>query len=357
MPSSFALLLPHSTVRRNTNLARVTRPSAMAGAAILCTAILLAALGTVDPMWWHLHFSRLGTFADLSGYTFNGGVILSGLVIAAGGVPLAVHLANALASGRIADARAARALPPLLVALGLCLALIGVIPLTFNEFLHDRAANGVLLSFLGLVVVSRRTLRELPVFLGRYAIATVVVLVVGITMMFLGLINLAAFEVLAFGGVLSWVHLLERSVRHLDATAPSVAGDAAAAEATPVITESTIPDGGTSAPAAHMVRRGTRTRVTTTARRRTVAARTADGPVSGARDDVERSTTRMAVETTAERLAVAAAGRHPQRASAHPAPASPPCRRASGRSGVTDRRRSNGCTPRALRAPSPASRG
>jgi len=200
----------------------------MWGAAILCAAILLAAAGTVDPLWWHLHFSRLGTFADASGYTFNTGVVISGLVIAAAGVPLAVHLATGLAEGRIADPRAARLLPPLLVTLGLCLALIGVIPLTLNEFLHDRAANGVMLSFLGLVIVSRKTLPELPRFLARYALTAVVVLVVGITLMFVGILNLAAFEVLAFGGVLSWVHLLERAVRALGATAATGAPAVAA---------------------------------------------------------------------------------------------------------------------------------
>lgn len=221
MSSSFALPEPHPTVRRFSNLARAQRPSAMWGAAILCAAILLAASGTVDPVWWHLHFSRLGMFADTSGYTFNTGVILSGLVIAAAGIPLAVHLANAMSEGRIADARAARLLPPLLVTLGVCLALIGVIPLTLNEFLHDRAANGVMLSFLGLVIVSRRTLPELPRFLSRYAMTAVAVLVVGIVLMFTGILNLAAFEVLAFGGVLSWVHLLERAVRRLGAVAPA----------------------------------------------------------------------------------------------------------------------------------------
>lgn len=223
MSSSFALPEPHPTVRRFSNLARVPRPSAMWGAAILCAAILIAALSTVDPLWWHLHFSQLGTFADASGYTFNAGVVLSGLVIAAAGVPMIVALATGMAEGRVADTFGVRMLPPLLVCLGLCLALIGVIPLTLNEFLHDRAANGVMLSFLGMVIVSRRALPQLPAFLGRYALVTVAVLVVGIVLMFTGILNLAAFEVLAFGGVLSWVHLLERAVRRLGAVAPRVA--------------------------------------------------------------------------------------------------------------------------------------
>jgi hypothetical membrane protein len=207
----------------NTLLSSLTgaRPSVMWGAGILCVAILIAAATTVDPLWWHLHFSQLGTYADSSGFTFNGGVILSGLTIAAAGVPLAVRLATALSTGRITDARAARALPPLLVALGISLAMIGVVPLTLNEFLHDRAANGVLLSFLGLVIVSRRTMPELPAFLSRFAIVAVVLLTIGIALMISGIINLAAFEVLAFGSVLSWVHLLERSIGQLGADAPS----------------------------------------------------------------------------------------------------------------------------------------
>ena len=288
MSSSFALPEPHPTVRRFSNLARAQRPSAMWGAAVLCAAILLAASGTVDPVWWHLHFSRLGMFADASGYTFNAGVIISGLVIAAAGIPLAIHLANGMSEGRIADPRAARLLPPLLVALGVCLALIGVIPLTLNEFLHDRAANGVMLSFLGLVIVSRRTLPELPRFLTRYAMTAVAVLVVGIVLMFTGILNLAAFEVLAFGGVLSWVHLLERAVRRLGVAAPALAQDilpqrALASEA------AREPRAGRS----DVVGRGTRHRVpvvaVSAARTRAVALRRPGrGAVSASRVPSER---------------------------------------------------------------------
>lgn len=290
MSSSFALPEPHpTTVRRFSNLARAQRPSAMWGAAVLCAAILLAASGTVDPIWWHLHFSRLGMFADASGYTFNAGVIISGLVIAAAGIPLAIHLANGMAEGRIADPRAARLLPPLLVTLGVCLALIGVIPLTLNEFLHDRAANGVMLSFLGLVIVSRRTLPELPRFLSRYAMTAVAVLVVGIVLMFTGILNLAAFEVLAFGGVLSWVHLLERAVRRLGVVAPA---PALAQEALPL---RAIAPEGVRTPGAgrsHVAGRGTRRRLPvalSAARTRAVAVRRPGrGAVSGSRVPSER---------------------------------------------------------------------
>ena len=331
MSSSFALH-PHPTVRRYSNLLRAPRPSAIAGAMILCAAILVAALSTVDPLWWHLHFSRLGMFADASGYTFNGGVVASGLVIAAGGVPLAVHLAGALASGRVVDARAARMLPPLLVTLGLCLALIGVVPLTLNEFLHDRAANGVLLSFLGLVVVSRRTLPELPAFLGRYAISAVIVLAVGIGFMVAGVINLAAFEVLAFGSVLSWVHLLERSVRRLAVEVSDISAEAEPAVA-PDPCEATYP----SAAEVHIVRRGSRTRVPAAARRGIRIIRVAH----------LQNELRVPPES-ARAIGLA------QRADAS---VSLRARRSAMASRVTGARRSSGSRPRARRASSPASRG
>lgn len=264
MSSSSDLPAPNQKVRRSPGVAGIVRPSVMMGAVILCTAIVIAAIGTVDPLWWHLHFSRLGTFADASGYTFNLGVVLSGLVIAATGVPLAVYLASAMSAGRVADPRAARMLPPLLVALGASLALIGVIPLTLNEFLHDRAANGVLLSFLGLVVVSRRTLPELPAFLARYAVVAVVLLSVGIALMVTGILNLAAFEVIAFGSMLSWVHLLERSVRRLGAS-PSPR------DATPAASDSVVE----SRRRADTVRRGAHRRMPASV----TASRTRPAPV------------------------------------------------------------------------------
>ena len=336
MSSSFALR-PHPTVRRYSNLPgalrpSVVRPSAMAGAVILCVAILIAALSTVDPLWWHLHFSRLGMFADASGYTFNGGVVTSGLVIAAGSVPLAIQLATAQASGRIADARAARMLPPLLLTLGLCLALIGVIPLTMNEFLHDRAANGVLLSFLGLVIVSRRTVRELPAFLGRYALVAVVVLVVGIGFMVSGIINLAAFEVLAFGSVLSWVHLLERSVRALAVVADPTPAPPIAVVAAPVADES-APRRSTD-----VARRGSRLRVPRVARAGVIR------------------TLRVA-HLEHEFLVPPERRQRLRRATAPSSPTASSRPRATGPAPVTRRRRSTSSTSRAPQAPSPASRG
>lgn len=336
MSSSFALH-PHPTVRRYSNLPRAVRssalrPSAMAGAVVLCVAILIAALSTVDPLWWHLHFSRLGMFADASGYTFNGGVVASGLVIAAGSVPLAIQLATAQASGRIADARAARMLPPLLLTLGLCLALIGVIPLTLNEFLHDRAANGVLLSFLGLVVVSRRTLRELPAFLGRYALVAVVVLVVGIGFMVSGIINLAAFEVLAFGSVLSWVHLLERSVRALAVTPEPASAVTTVTAAVPAADEP-APVRATDAP-----RRGSRLRVPAVARTGVIR------------------TLRVA-HLEHEFLVPPERGQRLRRATAPSSRAASVRPRTRGQAPVTRRRRSTASTSRAPQAPSPASRG
>jgi GGDEF domain-containing protein len=48
-------------------------------AALLAIGLLISIATTPDPLWWHLHFSRLGTFAVFSGYMFNATIILTGV--------------------------------------------------------------------------------------------------------------------------------------------------------------------------------------------------------------------------------------------------------------------------------------
>lgn len=191
-----------------------------------------AALTTSDPLWWHLHFSRLGMFADTSGFTFNAGVILCGAVTASTGVSAHVRLSRATGHGTVADARAVRVTPLLVATLGVCLLFIGVIPLTLNEFLHERAANGVILAFGALQIVTRRFLPELPAHVRLIGALSTVVLVAGIAAMLSGVINLALYEALAFGAVLTWLHVLERALSTL-AREPEAAAPATVLEAVP----------------------------------------------------------------------------------------------------------------------------
>ncbi|UJP10717.1 DUF998 domain-containing protein [Microbacterium sp. KUDC0406] len=180
----------------------------LCAAILLCIAIVVAALTTTDPGWWHLYFSRLGMMGDLSSTFFNGGLIVSGLVIAASAVPLRA----ALSAAAVVSARIATLLTLSVAGLGASLAGIGLFPLSDDPLAHERATNGVVLSFACLLIVHRvglwrrsRTLR----------IATVVAapaILIGMGLLIAEWITLTVFEMLAFGVILAWVHLFERAV-------------------------------------------------------------------------------------------------------------------------------------------------
>ncbi len=221
MPTRTQTAVPADSDLTSSSRARgpLRAPGILLAAAVLCLMTATAALTTSDPLWWHLHFSRLGMFADASGVAFNAGVIACGAVTASTGVSAHVRLTRAAGRGAIGDARAVRVTPVLVATLGICLLLIGVIPLTLNEFLHERAANGVILAFGALQLVTGRFLPELPPHVRRVGAVSTVVLVLGIAGMLSGVINLALYEAMAFGAVLTWLHLLERGLSGLARTA------------------------------------------------------------------------------------------------------------------------------------------
>lgn len=195
-------------------------PFVLTAAGVLCASIPAAALTTSDPHWWLSCFSQLGAMRDGSSAFFNGGMVLAGAVIALSAVPVMQGLRRASAAGFQARRAVAVLVPLLIVTLGLSLILVGVLPLSFNMFAHERAANGALASSAALLLVHRLHLRRLSRALDRIALAAVVVLSVGMAGLITGVITLTVFEALAFGSVITWLHTLETRVRHFRA-APS----------------------------------------------------------------------------------------------------------------------------------------
>lgn len=203
-------------------------PWALLAGVALCVGIAISALTTVDHDWWVLYFSQLGTFGDASSFVFNAGLVLCGALIAFSSVVVRAAIEDGLARGVLTDTRARHVLPLTLVVMGVSLAMIGIVPVSSNEFLHDRAANGAVLSFAALVFSVRKLTPQLPARLHRWALIGVAALVIGITAMFLGYINLTAFEVLAFGTILGWVQVAQTGIMRLTllSPAPSIDGGA-----------------------------------------------------------------------------------------------------------------------------------
>jgi hypothetical membrane protein len=186
--------------------ARLRRASAAQLAVLIgmtmLVGIAISIITTTDPLWWHLHFSRLGTFKNGSAAFFNGALIAGGIlvVIYAGA---AAREIRALAPGRVRRG-AARTTRIMYSIMGVNLALVGCVPLNSNGFVHDRVAGAMVLGFVGLLVTSPFLMPRLP---RRLIVATALIFAIvfaGAWVFATGQINLALFEVIAFGAIFSW---------------------------------------------------------------------------------------------------------------------------------------------------------
>lgn len=205
--------------------------------AVLATAVLLVGtmasmLTASDARWWELHFSQLGNLGGNSGATFNGALVLAGLVItvvanyaardAARGLRLhraEADLAQDPGEAFTADdperriARRVSAITWLFTAIGLMMCVAGLIHDALNSFVHVGAASGMVVAF-GLVAVL--SLFALPGLPHEYRVLTVAVLagvVVSIVLWIpVGYYNLTGVEFVSAGLIFSWFIVFSRVI-------------------------------------------------------------------------------------------------------------------------------------------------
>jgi hypothetical membrane protein len=169
---------------------------------VLVGGILASILTTTDPLWWHLHFSQLGTFHDVSGALFNNTLKVGGVLV----VVYAVRVRGELRRlGSRAGRRGAATVALLcLTVIGVNLALVGCVPLNSNKDLHDKVAGMMVLGFAALLITTPVLMHRLN---RRLAISTALVFVflfAGAWLFVTATINLALFEVIAFAAMFGW---------------------------------------------------------------------------------------------------------------------------------------------------------
>lgn len=179
---------------------------------LLCGSILVSAATTTDSNWWHLYFSRLGMMGDFSSLAFNGGLILSGTIIAGSSWVLRMRLRELTPQSRRVRA-AARLMPQAITGLGVSLLSIGVFPLSVDPVAHEWATNGAVLAFAVLLLAHRLLLWQLSTGLQRSTVISAVTLISSLVAVKTGVISLTLFEAIVFAIILCWVHQLEHMVR------------------------------------------------------------------------------------------------------------------------------------------------
>ncbi|TFV84550.1 DUF998 domain-containing protein [Microbacterium sp. dk485] len=169
---------------------------------VLIGGILLSVLTTTDPLWWHLHFSQLGTFHDTSGALFNGTLVVGGTLVAVYAYRVRRDLVRLGALvGRRGSGWAAQVF---LTTIGVNLALVGCVPLNVNQSVHDNVAAGMVLGFAALLLTSPVLLHRMPRRLLLTTLAIFGCLFAGGWLFVDGTINLALFEVIAFSAMFAW---------------------------------------------------------------------------------------------------------------------------------------------------------
>lgn len=211
----------------------------------MLSGISISIITTTDPVWWHLHFSQLGTFKNGSAAFFNGGLIAGGILVVVYAGATAREI-RALAPGRVRRG-AARTTRVMYTIMGVNLALVGCVPLNSNGFVHDRVAGAMVLGFVGLLVTSPFLMHRMP---RRLVLATALIFSIvfaGAWVFVTGQINLALFEVISFGAIFAWsgafLGCLALCVRRDAAAATASAASASAVLfATPVLVATTGAD-------------------------------------------------------------------------------------------------------------------
>ncbi|WP_170285678.1 DUF998 domain-containing protein [Microbacterium rhizomatis] len=188
-------------------LARASPTHRVAGIMIfIMIGIAIAMITTPDPLWWQLHFSELGTFNAFSSYVFNGTLFLTGALI----VAFARYFRRELAkhAARSGSWRGSPIVVSILFgSLGVHLAFVGGVPVNTWTFLHDRGAQGMVFSFLAILICVPSMLRGLGRPLAAITAPAIALLVGGGVSMVVGVINLAAYELLGFAVMFTWVLL------------------------------------------------------------------------------------------------------------------------------------------------------
>jgi hypothetical membrane protein len=188
----------------------------IATAAILVSGTLLSILTTPDPLWWQLHFSRLGTFSVFSGHAFNGALIATGTGVVFFGMRLRTEMARHAGTAVLTSTRSATVVPILVVVTGIHLSFVGIIPQNANEFLHDRASTGAVLTFFVILIVSRWMLRGMHRRMRRATRRVAVGWTISVSLFVPGVINMALFELIGFALIFGWLLLFARTLGRPD---------------------------------------------------------------------------------------------------------------------------------------------
>jgi hypothetical protein len=172
--------------------------------------IITAMVIAPDPTWWRVHFSRLGTFHDLSSVFFNGTLIAGGLLVTTFAVYIAHAMKALVHAGVLSTRRSPRIISTLFVVMGAAFAGVGIVPVDVSRPLHDIAALALATMFLAMLVAGPKLLRGMPRTYFLSAGAILVATLGSVVGFALGFFTLTAVEIVVFVLIFGWISVFVR---------------------------------------------------------------------------------------------------------------------------------------------------
>ena len=176
-------------------------------AVFLVVGALASMLSASDRHWWEHNLSALGMTDDLSGMTFNVTLMVAGVIVTL----VARYATAALPASSPPDRRGRAIVRAGLIALGVFLAGVGLVPVNEWAVVHTTVATGMAVCFALLAITLPWLIRSVPrafLLLG-YAYVVVIAIVAGFYVT--GYYNLTAVELVAACLIFSWIIVFLRT--------------------------------------------------------------------------------------------------------------------------------------------------
>ena len=185
-------------------------------AVFLVTGILTSMLTAQDPLWWQEHLSALGASSDISGVSFNGTLIVAGVMV----TTLAGYATSALRATADTPSALRRVwwLEGGIVLIGVFLAGVGLFPVDENFWIHTLFASGMAIAFGILAARIRNLVPSISVTFGLLGWVFMAVIAAAAVLWFpVGYYNLTAVELITGALIFSWLIVLIRNLAAVDA--------------------------------------------------------------------------------------------------------------------------------------------
>lgn len=198
-------------------------------ALFLISGTFISMLTASNPHWWDDHFSSLGAGGGVSGYAFNATLIIAGLVIAALSKYIADDFNKLRQRGTLPQKVKVGVVQILLTGIGIALAFVGLF--VYNEYpaIHNAAAGGMAVMFLGIVLAQPWLMPGFTkaFFVASYSLFAALVVSIWLFLS-VGYFNLTVFELVAAAIIFTWLVVFVRHTAAMlnDETAAAVPAEA-----------------------------------------------------------------------------------------------------------------------------------